>query len=179
MDGIGGACETRVAFVLTLILLGKLVGEVKVSGIAHRVRLRKEWVKQHLGLERDTLPCAGTCTYVLEHVDARSGDGGGARYAGSQAHIASRDHALFRVSQEAPTVCHHFRSKKYHAQASDGSGPLWISMSRPRMRRQESCSIEVQKPMNPHCRKYHREHQRTLKAALGPCCRLEAGSRSG
>jgi hypothetical protein len=32
--------------------------------------LRKEWVKQHLGLERDTLPCAGPYTYVLEHVDA-------------------------------------------------------------------------------------------------------------
>ncbi len=59
-----------VAFVLTLILLGKLVGEVKLSGIAQWVRLRKEWVKQHLGLERDTLPCAGTYTYVLEHVDA-------------------------------------------------------------------------------------------------------------
>jgi hypothetical protein len=29
-----GECETRVAFVLTLILLGKLVGEVKLSGIA-------------------------------------------------------------------------------------------------------------------------------------------------
>ena len=67
-----------VAFVLTLILLGKLVGEVKLSGIAQWVRLRKEWVKQHLGLERDELPCAGTYTYVLEHVDARSGDGGGA-----------------------------------------------------------------------------------------------------
>jgi predicted transposase YbfD/YdcC len=34
------------------------------------VRLRREWVKQHLGLERDSLPCAGTYTYVLEHVDA-------------------------------------------------------------------------------------------------------------
>lgn len=58
------------AFVLTLILLGKLVGEVKLSGIAQWVRLRKEWIKQHLGLERDSLPCAGTYTYVLEHVDA-------------------------------------------------------------------------------------------------------------
>ncbi len=34
------------------------------------MRLRKEWIKQHLGLERDSLPCAGTYTYVLEHVDA-------------------------------------------------------------------------------------------------------------
>jgi hypothetical protein len=34
------------------------------------VRLRKEWIKQHLWLERDTLACAGTYTYVLERVDA-------------------------------------------------------------------------------------------------------------
>jgi hypothetical protein len=33
------------------------------------VRLRKDWIKQHLGLERDELPCAETYTYVLEHVD--------------------------------------------------------------------------------------------------------------
>lgn len=46
-----------VAFVLTLILLGKLVGEVKLNGIVQWMRLRKEWVKQHLGLERDELPC--------------------------------------------------------------------------------------------------------------------------
>jgi len=59
-----------VALVLTLLLLGKLVGEVKVSGIAQWMRLRKEWVKQQLGRERDDLPCAGTYTYVLEHVDA-------------------------------------------------------------------------------------------------------------
>jgi hypothetical protein len=53
MDGIDEECETRVALVLTLILLGKLVGEVKVSGSAAWVRLGKEWLKQHLAPERD------------------------------------------------------------------------------------------------------------------------------
>jgi hypothetical protein len=33
MDEPSEECETRVAFVLTLILLGKLVGQVKLSGI--------------------------------------------------------------------------------------------------------------------------------------------------
>jgi predicted transposase YbfD/YdcC len=59
-----------VALVLTLLLLGKLAGETKPSGIAHWARLRKGWLKERLGLTSDRLPCAATYTYVLERVDA-------------------------------------------------------------------------------------------------------------
>jgi len=59
-----------VALVLTLILLGKLMGETKLSGIAQWARLRAGWLKERLGLASEKLPCAGTYTYVLDHVDA-------------------------------------------------------------------------------------------------------------
>ena len=60
----------RVAFVLTLLLLGKLAGMTTPEAIAEWVRLRAEWLKQVLPLERASFPCASTYRNVLRVLDA-------------------------------------------------------------------------------------------------------------
>lgn len=56
------------ALVLTLLLLAKLSGENRLSGIAQWARLRKEWVREHLPLDRDSLPCGNTYHNVCDQV---------------------------------------------------------------------------------------------------------------
>lgn len=57
------------ALVLTIMVLAKLSGESRMSGIAHWARLRKEWLKAHLPLKRESLPCGNTYQYVCDHID--------------------------------------------------------------------------------------------------------------
>jgi predicted transposase YbfD/YdcC len=57
------------ALVLTLLLLAKMSGQNGLSGIAHWARLRSEWVRTHLPLERDSLPCGNTYQNVCDHID--------------------------------------------------------------------------------------------------------------
>ena len=57
------------ALVLTLLLLAKMSGESGLSGIAHWVRLRIEWVQTHLPLERKSLPCGNTYHNVCNQID--------------------------------------------------------------------------------------------------------------
>ena len=60
-----------VALILTLILLAKLAGEPKLSGVAHWARLRGTWLNEVLHLQRTSWPAASTFTYVLERLDAQ------------------------------------------------------------------------------------------------------------
>jgi hypothetical protein len=57
------------AVVLTLLVLAKLAGETKVSGIAQWARLRASWLSQVLPLRSEKLPCANTYQYVCDHID--------------------------------------------------------------------------------------------------------------
>lgn len=57
------------AVVLTLLVLAKLSGEQKMSGIAEWARLRGNWLSQVLSLRGGKLPCANTYQYVCEHID--------------------------------------------------------------------------------------------------------------
>jgi predicted transposase YbfD/YdcC len=57
------------AVVLTLLVLAKLAGETKMSGIAQWARLRAEWLSQVLSLHEGQTPCANTYQYVCDHVD--------------------------------------------------------------------------------------------------------------
>ncbi|HQY93843.1 MAG: hypothetical protein WAU00_19450 [Caldilinea sp.] len=52
----GKRCSS--ALVLTLLLLAKMSGESKLSGVAQWARLRIDWVQAHLLLERARLPSA-------------------------------------------------------------------------------------------------------------------------
>ena len=58
-----------VALVLTLLLLAKMSGERGLSGIAQWARLRIDWVRVHLPLERDSLPCGNTYHNVCDQID--------------------------------------------------------------------------------------------------------------
>lgn len=60
-----------VALILTLILLAKLAGEPKLSGVAHWARLRGTWLNEVLHLQRTSWPAASTYSYVLERLDAQ------------------------------------------------------------------------------------------------------------
>jgi predicted transposase YbfD/YdcC len=71
------------ALVLTLLLLGKLARETSMSGIAEWVRLRGEWLREALDLERPTLPCANTYVYVCQRVDVAELNGQLAAYFAS------------------------------------------------------------------------------------------------
>ena len=55
--------------VLTLMVLAKLAGETKMSGIADWARLRTTWLPQGFGLKRPPLPGANTYTLVSSKVD--------------------------------------------------------------------------------------------------------------
>lgn len=57
------------ALVLTLLLLGKMSGESRLSGIAQWARLRMEWVRTHLPLPRASLPCGNTYHNVCDQID--------------------------------------------------------------------------------------------------------------
>lgn len=57
------------ALVLTLMLLAKMSGQSKMSGIAQWARLRIEWVREHLPLTRESLPCGNTYHNVCDHID--------------------------------------------------------------------------------------------------------------
>lgn len=57
------------AVVLTLLVLAKLAGETKMSGIAQWARLRAEWLSQVLSLHAGKAPCANTYQYVCDHMD--------------------------------------------------------------------------------------------------------------
>jgi predicted transposase YbfD/YdcC len=57
------------ALILTLIVLAKLAGEPKLSGVCHWVRLRGTWLNEHLHLQRTSWPAASTYTYVLDRID--------------------------------------------------------------------------------------------------------------
>ena len=59
------------AVVLTLLVLAKLAGEKKISGIAHWVRLRGGWLSEKLLQGRGRLPCVNTYRYVLTHIDEK------------------------------------------------------------------------------------------------------------
>jgi predicted transposase YbfD/YdcC len=58
-----------VALILTLIVLAKLMGEPKLSGVSQWVRLRGTWLNEVLHLQRSCWPAASTYTYVLERLD--------------------------------------------------------------------------------------------------------------
>lgn len=60
-----------VALILTLILLAKLLGEPKLSGVSQWARLRGAWLNEVLHLTRTQWPAASTYTYVLERLDAQ------------------------------------------------------------------------------------------------------------
>lgn len=57
------------AVVLTLLVLAKLAGEVKLSGIAEWVGWRAKVLAQQLPLYRGQVPCANTYRYVCEQID--------------------------------------------------------------------------------------------------------------
>ena len=57
------------ALVLTLLLLAKMSGEGKLSGVAQWARLRIDWVQAHLPLERAKLPCGNTYHNVCNQID--------------------------------------------------------------------------------------------------------------
>lgn len=56
------------ALVLTLIILAKLAGETKMSGIAHWARLRTDWLTEVFQLPRKRLPCLNTYILVSDKV---------------------------------------------------------------------------------------------------------------
>jgi predicted transposase YbfD/YdcC len=55
--------------VLTLVLLAKMSGQRGMSGIAQWARLRIGWVRKHLSLPRNSLPCGNTYHNVCNHID--------------------------------------------------------------------------------------------------------------
>ncbi len=59
------------AVVLTLLVLAKMAGEKKISGIAHWVRLRGGWLSERLLQGRRRLPCVNTYRYVMAHADEK------------------------------------------------------------------------------------------------------------
>jgi predicted transposase YbfD/YdcC len=60
-----------VALILTLVVLAKLMGEPKLSGVSQWARLRGTWLNEVLHLQRTQWPAASTYTYVLERLDAQ------------------------------------------------------------------------------------------------------------
>lgn len=57
------------ALVLTLLLLAKMSGEHGLSGIAQWARLRIEWVRANLPVERKSLPCGNTYHNVCDQIE--------------------------------------------------------------------------------------------------------------
>ena len=59
-----------VALILTLIVLGKMMGMTTPLAIAEWVRLRGRWLSRVLPVTRQTFPCAATYSNVLRAMDA-------------------------------------------------------------------------------------------------------------
>ena len=59
------------ALILTLLLLARLAGETEIRGAAQWIKLRQQWIIEHLHLERPTVPCAGTYLYALGKIEAQ------------------------------------------------------------------------------------------------------------
>lgn len=57
------------AVVLTLLVLAKLAGAVKLSGMAEWLELRSAMLVKRLPLYRGKVPCANTYRYVSDHID--------------------------------------------------------------------------------------------------------------
>src|SRR5438552_17263329 len=57
-----------VALILTLIVLGKMMGMTTPAAIAEWVRLRGTWLSRVLPITRQTFPCAATYSNVLRAV---------------------------------------------------------------------------------------------------------------
>ena len=57
------------AVVLTLLVLAKLAGQVKLSGIAEWVKWQAETLAKRLPLFRGKVPCTNTYRYVSEQID--------------------------------------------------------------------------------------------------------------
>jgi predicted transposase YbfD/YdcC len=57
------------AVVLTLLVLAKLAGQVKLKGIAEWVGWQAETLAERLPLYRGKVPCANTYRYVSDHLD--------------------------------------------------------------------------------------------------------------
>lgn len=57
------------AVVLTLLVLAKLAGQVKLKGIAEWVGWQAEMLAERLPLYRGQVPCANTYRYVSNHID--------------------------------------------------------------------------------------------------------------
>lgn len=57
------------AVVLTLVVLAKLAGQVKMKGIAEWVGWHAEMLTKRLPLYRGQVPCANTYRYVSDHID--------------------------------------------------------------------------------------------------------------
>lgn len=57
------------AAVLTLLVLAKLAGQVKLKGIAEWVGWQVEMLAERLPLYRGQVPCANTYRYVSDHID--------------------------------------------------------------------------------------------------------------
>jgi hypothetical protein len=58
------------AIILSLVVLGKLVGMTSLAGIAEWARLRADWLKAGVPLPRASLPCASTYGNVLRTIEA-------------------------------------------------------------------------------------------------------------
>ena len=56
------------AVVLTIIVLAKMAGERRLSGIVRWARLRLDWLGHLLPLKRGTLPCANTYQRICDHI---------------------------------------------------------------------------------------------------------------
>jgi hypothetical protein len=65
-----------VALILTLWVLGKLVGMRTPTAIAHWMRLREQWLREHLPGMPVHLPCASTYSNVLRSLDAEQESAG-------------------------------------------------------------------------------------------------------
>lgn len=61
--------QYRAAVVLTLLVLAKLAGQVKLKGIAEWVKWQAETLTERLPLYRGKVPCANTYRYVSDHID--------------------------------------------------------------------------------------------------------------
>ena len=69
-----GRCKRGIRYsiaqILTLIMLGKLVGMTTPAALAQWVRLRAGWLKQVLAWPRPSFPCASTYSNVLRNLEA-------------------------------------------------------------------------------------------------------------
>jgi hypothetical protein len=58
----------RLEVILTFVVLAKLYGEDKPSGIAKWAKARREWLKQVLSMKRESMPHRSSYQRILETV---------------------------------------------------------------------------------------------------------------